>query len=310
MTKPSKTSTKSRTAVGTAVAWLLAATATGLPERALAADPLARAGKVEVSFEEARGLVEALPAAEQAALAKDPAMLSQLLRAHLTRRAVVAEAASKKFDQQPTIKAQLDRAREEALIDLYLEAVSKPPDGFPSDAEVQAAYDASKASFEVPRQFRVAQIYVAVAKGADKAAEAEARKKLDAIVKKLGAKGADFAAIARAESDDVQTAGKGGEIGWLTEAQMVPGIRSTAIALARDAVSEPVRLDDGWHVLKLLDARPAGPRPLAEVRDALVSQLRAAKVRDLRQAYVAKLLEQNPPAINELALPKVLHNVK
>ena len=272
--------------------------------------PVARAGNVAISFDEARALVESLPALEQATLAKDPGLLSQILRSHLTRRAVIAEAASRNFDQQPAVKAQLDRVREQALIDLYLESVSKPPDGFPSDAEVQAAYDASKASLEVPRLFRVAQIYVANAKGADKAAEAEARRKLDAIVKKLGAKSADFAAIARAESDDAQTAGKGGEIGWLTEAQMVPGIRSTATALARDAVSEPVRLDDGWHILKLLDARPAGPRPLAEVRDALVSQLRAAKARDLRQAYVAKLLEQNPPAINELALPKVVDRVK
>ena len=280
------------------------------PKQASAADPLARAGKVAVSIDEARGLVEGLPPAEQAALAKDPAMLSQLLRAHLTRRTVIVEAASKKFDQQPAVKAQLERVREQALIDLYLDSVSKPPEGYPSDAEVQAAYDASKASFEVPRQFRVAQIYVAVAKGADKAAESEAKKKLDGLVKKLAAKGADFAALAKAESDDAQTAAKGGEIGWLTEAQMVPGIRSTATALAKEAVSEPVRLDDGWHVLKLLDVRPAGPRPLAEVREALASQLRAAKARDLRQAYVAKLLEQNPPAINELALPKVLDRAK
>ncbi len=289
---------------------VLAVAAVFQPRSALAADPLARAGKVEVSFEEARGLVEALPDTDQAALAKDPAMLSQLLRAHLTRRTVIVEAASKKFDQRPAVKAQLERVREQALIDLYLDSVSKPPEGFPSDAEVQAAYDASKASFEVPRQFRVAQIYVAVAKGADKAVESEAKKKLDGIVKKLASKSADFAALAKAESDDAQTAAKGGEIGWLTEAQMVPGIRSTATALARDAVSEPVRLDDGWHVLKLLDARPAGPRPLAEVRDALVSQLRAARARDLRQAYVARLLEQNPPAINELALPKVLDRAK
>jgi parvulin-like peptidyl-prolyl isomerase len=277
---------------------------------ALAAEPLARAGSVEISVEEIRSLIEALPAQDQTALTKDPALLSQFVRAQLTRKSLLAEVAAKKLDQQPSVKAQLERAREQLLIDLLLDSVSAPPAGFPSDAEVQAAYEANKAALEVPRQFRVAQVYVALPKGADKAAEETAKKKLDDLAKKLKAKGADFAAIARADSEDAQTAAKGGEIGWLTEAQMVPGIRATATALAKEAVSEPVRLDDGWHVLKLLDTRAAGPKPLAEVREALVAQLRAAKARELRQAHLAKLLEQNPPAINELALSKALPKAK
>jgi parvulin-like peptidyl-prolyl isomerase len=277
---------------------------------ALAADPLARAGAVELSVEELRAAVELLPAQDQAVLAKDPALLSQFARAILTRKALLAEATAKKFDQQPAVKAQLDRVREQALNDLYLDSVSQPPAGYPSDAEVLAAYDANKAALEIPRQFQVAQIYVAAPKGADKAAEEKAKKKVDDVTKKLRAKGADFAAVARAESEDAQTAAKGGEIGWLTEAQMVPGIRATATTLAKDAVSEPVRLDDGWHVLKVLDTKAAGPRPLAGVREALVTQLRAARARELRQAYLAKLVQENPPAINELALSKVMQKRK
>jgi peptidylprolyl isomerase len=275
-----------------------------------AAEPLARAGALEISVDEVRALVDALPAQDQAALAKDPALLSQFVRAQLTRKIVLAEAAAKKFADQPGVKSQLERAREQLLVELFLDSASKVPDAFPSDAEIQSAYDANKAAFEIPRQYRVAQIYVSLPKGADKAAEEKARKKLDDVVKKLKAKGADFAAIARTDSDDAQTAARGGEIGWLTEAQMVPGIRAAATALAKDGVSEPARLDDGWHVLKLLETKPAGPRPLAEVRDAIAKELRAARARDLRQAYLAKLLDQSPPAINELALSKVLQKAK
>ena len=138
----------------------------------------------------------------------------------------------------------------------------------------------------------------------------KARKKLDEVVVKLKQKGADFAAIARADSDDKQSGQQGGEIGWLTESQIVPGIRSAVSTLAKEGVSEPIRLDDGWHLIKLLETKPASTRPLAEVRESIVLQLRAERSRANRQAYLTKLLEQNPPTINELALPKVLATAK
>jgi len=274
--------------------------------RTHAAEVVAKVGSTEVTVEELRAYVETLSPPDQAALAKDPALLSQTVRVYLARQAVLREAMSTRYDQQVNVKAQLDRIRDQALIELYLDSVSKAPEGYPADSEVQATYEANKAAFEVPRQFRLAQIYVALQKSADKAAEERARKKLDETTKKLKGKAADFAAIARTDSDDKATAAQGGEIGWLTEAQMTAGVRGVATTLAKDGVSEPVKLDDGWHILKLLETRPPGTRPLAEVRDALVVQMRAQRSRESRQAYLAKLLEQNPPAINELALSRVV----
>ncbi len=67
-----------------------------------------------------------------------------------------------------------------------------------------------------------------------------------------------------------------------------------------------MKLDDGWHIIKLLDTKPAYTRPLSEVRDAIVQQLRAGRGAENRKAYLAKLLQQNPPAVDELALSKLL----
>jgi len=275
-----------------------------------AADVVARIGGADITSEELRAYVETLNAQEQAAVAKDPALLSQVVRAYLARQAVLREARAKKWDQEPSVKAQLDRVRDQAITELYLQSVSKPPDGYPKEAEVQAAYDANKRAFDVPRQFRVAQIFVAAARGADKDAEEKARKRIDEVTRKLKQKGADFAAVARSDSDEKEAAQRGGEIGLLTEAQMVPGIRAVVSGLAKDAVSDPIRLDDGWHVVKVLDTKPASTRPLSEVRDARVAQMRAERAQANRQAYLAKLLEQSPPAINELALSKVLSKSK
>jgi peptidylprolyl isomerase len=271
----------------------------------LADDAVARIGATDVGAAELRAYLETLGAEQRAAVAKEPALLTQVVRAYLARQAVVKEAKAKKWDQDPAVKAQLDRVRDDTLAELYLTAVTQPDPKVPSDAEVQAAYDANRAAFQVPRQFRVAQIFVAARKG-DEGAETAARKRLDDAVKKLERKGADFAAVAAAEGDDKTAATRGGEIGWLTEEQLVPGIRATVTGLAPGAVSAPVRLDDGWHVVKLLETKAASARPLAEVRGAIAAQLRAERARASRQAHLAKLLEQNPPAINELALSRLV----
>jgi peptidylprolyl isomerase len=274
--------------------------------RAAAADVVARIGGTDVTREELRSYVETLGPAERAALAKDPALLSQAVRAYLARRAVLAEVRSKKWDQDPSVKARLERARDEALTDLYLDAVSRPPAGYPDDAQVQAVYQRNPAAFQVPRQLRVAQIFISSPAGSDKQAEEKARRRAEEIGRKVRQPGADFAAIARTESDDKEGARNGGEIGWLTEAQLVPGIRAPAAGLGKDAASDPIRLDDGWHVVKVLDIRPASTRPLAEVRDAIAAQLLGDRARASRQAYLAKLLEQSPPVVNELALSNLL----
>ena len=270
--------------------------------RTAVAEVVARVGGKEVTTEEVRSYLDTIDPGERAALARDPALASQVVRTYLARQAVLKEARAAQWDERPEVKAQLDRVRSQALVELYLQTVSRPAEGYPSDAEVQAAYDANRTAFEVPRQYRVAQIFVAAPRTAAQEDDERARRKVEAVRAKLAAKGADFAAVARAESEEKDSAQRGGEIGWLSEAQIVPRMRGTITALAKGAVSDPVRLDDGWHVLQLMEVKPASVRPLAEARDALVARLRADRAQANRQAYLARLMDQNPPVINELAV--------
>jgi len=267
---------------------------------------VARVGASDVTADEVRSVVTSLDDRQKAALARDPALLGQTVRLVLANRLVLREARAKKWDEQPAVVAQIERARDNVIIESYLRSVVTLPDGFPSDAEIKAVYEANATAFLVPRQFQLAQIVIAVPKDADKAAEDKARKKLDEVQKKLTQPGADFAALARSESGDGDTAEKGGEIGWLAEAQLRPEIRSQIVGLAKGAITDPVRLDDGWHVLKLLDTKAAQTRPISEVRDALVERMRAERIEAGRRAYIAELLKQTPPVVNEIALSKLL----
>ena len=287
---------------------LLLATAL-LASPALAAEDasvIARIGETEIKADEIRASLENLDSTEQAALARDPSLLNQVVRSLLVQRLVFKEALAKGWDKQPTVAAQVERAREKAITESYLRSVATPGAGFPSDTELQAAYDANKAALLAPKQYRLAQIFVPLATGAEKAAADKAQIKLDAIRKSLRAPGADFAAIAREDSEEPTSAERGGEIGWLAETQIQPEIRTSIVALGKSTVSEPIRLGDGWHIVKVLEVKEAYTPALSEVREQLAQKLRAERTRASTQEHLAKTLQQNPVAINELALSSVL----
>jgi parvulin-like peptidyl-prolyl isomerase len=267
---------------------------------------IARVGDSEVKLDEIRASIDSLDAREQAALARDPSLLNQTVRTLLMRRVVLKEALAKHWDTEPAVATLIQRARDNAVVESYLQSVSKPPDSYPSEAELQAAYEARKSQLLVPRQFRIAQIYVALPKNADKATAEKAQAKLEAVKKGLHQPGTDFATVAKAQSEEPESAMRGGELGWLTENQIQPEVRLQLGSLTKNSISEPIRLDDGWHILKVIDIKEAYTPALDEIRAQLAQQLRNEKTQANSQAYLAKLLQQTPVAINELALSKVL----
>ncbi|MBA7468057.1 Chaperone SurA [subsurface metagenome] len=267
---------------------------------------VARAGKNDITAEEVRAAIALMATRQQAALAQDPALLSQTVRSLLANRLVLKEAIAKKWEQQPAVAAQLARSRENLIVESFLQSVTAPPDNYPSDTEVKAVYEANVSAFVVPRRFQLSQIVIQVAKDAEKTAEDDARKKLDEVGKKLKQPGADFGAVARASSEDKASAERDGEMGWVAETDLRPEIRAQVAGLSKTGVTEPVRLDDGWHILKLLDTEASRTRSLAEVRDLLVERIRAERAEVNRRAYLAELLKQNPAVVNEIALSRVL----
>lgn len=266
---------------------------------------VAHVGATSVTASQLRAYVEALGAREQAAIVKEPALLGQAVRLMLSERVVLQEALVKKWDQQPAVAAQLEQLRERALVELYLKSLANPPASFPNEDELQKAYDANRSAFVVPRQFHLGHIFVKSPQDADRPTEDKAKKSLEDIERKLKS-GADFSAVARGEND----AKDGGELGWVAEGQIRPEIRTRVMGLAKGAVSEPIRLDDGWHIVKLLDTKASYTRPLAEARDQLAQQMRAERAAALRRAYVAELLKQHPPVVNEIALTNLLDGVR
>lgn len=249
-----------------------------------------------------------LDGAAKAALAQDPAALGRLVRSLLVQKLILQEALEKKWDQEPAVIPLLQSARDALLTDSYLQSVCKPPGDYPDTAILQKAYEAGRESLMVPRSYRIAQIYIAAPEGTSQTELSKSGIRLESVSQQLGRPGASFGLIARSMSEEKDSASRDGEIGWLSEKQIQPEILAQLPKLKINSVSAPIRLKDGWHILKVLDVREPFTPIFDQVRAQLAQRLRTDKTRENIQSYMAKMLQNHPVAVNEVALSKLLND--
>ena len=266
---------------------------------------VASLGAVTVSQDELQRFLGALPQAQREALTQDRVVLEQWLRSRLADKALVAQARQQGWHEKPEIRAAAQEAEAQIILRTYLQSVSVPGPEYPSEQELQAAYEANQAQFHVPARYRVSQIFLAAPEG-DAKAVASATKEAQAFVKQLREDQADFAALAAEHSDDQASAARGGDTGYLPLAQLVPGLRAVVAKLEPGQVSDPVAQPAGVHILKLVDAREATVRPLTQVRGALTEALRAQRQQDAARAYLAGMLDADTVSVDGKVLSSSL----
>jgi EpsD family peptidyl-prolyl cis-trans isomerase len=266
---------------------------------------VARVGDDEVTIGQIRAALQNQDPKIVAAAKSDPSKLSDVVRSILAQKLVLKEALSKKFEDDPAVTAALDQLRNNAIAQAYLQYVSIPPKDYPSDADIQTAYDANKSKFLVPKQYDLAQIFIKNIKGSDADTAAKAQVKLETVRKALAKHGSDFAAIASADSDDTASGPKGGELGWVMSNRIQPEIATQIAKLSKGSISQPIRLDDGWHILKIIDTKEPYTPALDEIKPQLAQLMRTQRARANSQQYIAQILKDNPVQIDELSLSKV-----
>jgi peptidylprolyl isomerase len=267
---------------------------------ALASDPVvARAGDKEITASQIQPYLAKVSPAERDALLQNPAALSRAVRTILLQRQLLDEAKSAEWEKKPETQALLARVRDAAIAESFLESVTALPPDYPSDAEVTALYESRKDSLRLPAQYRLAQIFIASAND-----KANAKSEAGALAKQV--KSGDFAALAKANSDEPVSAAKGGEVGWLTEDSIQPAIRKALSGAGKDAIAGPIELGDGFYFVKILDLREPRTATLDEVRPQLVAALRQERAALNRQAYLERLQTKAPVTLNEIALPGLL----
>ncbi|WP_297352546.1 peptidylprolyl isomerase [Paraburkholderia sp.] len=279
----------------------------GLPMSAYAQSTVVtHSGQASVTQADVTAILKSLSPEVRVRLAGDPAKLDQLVRSRLAVTAVLAEASAKGWDKQPQVQAMIEEARRDVVMRSYLASISTPSPDYPSDTEVQAAYDQNKAALTVPRTLRLAQIYIATAPNADAATLDLARKRAADLAHQARESGADFAALAKANSQDKPSAANGGDMGFMADTALVPEIRKAVDGMKAGEVAGPIQTTAGFHVIKLVDTHPAGVRALADVKEQIRAELKQQRAQQNAQAYMAKLAGPGAATIDEAALSKAV----
>ncbi len=233
--------------------------------------------------------------------------LSSLLQQLYTVGQLSDEAEKLKLDQQSPWREQIQLDRKQVLAKAYLSDISKSSGG--SASEAQQYYSSHPGEFE---QLKMSGILIAFnppgtpASGAAvNRTEAEAQQKANDLEKKIK-DGGDFSALARTDSDQQQSAAKGGDLGgpYLTsDPRLPPDIKTAVAKLQPGQVSEPVRVTGGYFILKL-DKRSV--TPFEEVRAQIVQKLQLEKYKIQVQDpdfFASSAPSSNLPSLQRPASP-------
>ncbi|MDP8214553.1 MAG: peptidylprolyl isomerase [Candidatus Euphemobacter frigidus] len=185
-----------------------------------------------------------------------------------------------------------------------------------SEEEVEKFYNENPRNFEQPEQVGASHILIKFSPEDTTEQKEEKRRKLAEIEKQID-EGADFAELARENSQDIGSAEKGGELGYFPRGRMIKPFEETAFAMGTGEVSEIVETQFGYHLIKVTGRKEAGVIPLEEVEEEITSFLTSQKRQQIIDEYLQKLRSDArieygedfkpipPPPINQYPPPQL-----
>ncbi|HMO63957.1 MAG TPA: peptidylprolyl isomerase [Verrucomicrobiota bacterium] len=226
----------------------------------------------------ARGRERALKIVEaERAKAKNPEAFDNLIRANGLSPEV--------FERQLI---------ERSIVELVIERDLRPKVQV-ADAQVRDFYEKNSREFEQPERVHAAHILIGTRNPLSNAplpeeAQAAKRELAETLARRVRA-GEDFAALAKEFSDDPGSRDRGGEYTF-PRGQMVPEFERTAFAQAAGQVSDPVKTEFGWHIIKTIEKLPARRVPLEEVEPRIRTQLEVVELQSLIPDYQQQVVAE------------------
>ena len=162
-----------------------------------------------------------------------------------------------------------------------------------SDDELRAYYNAHIDQYKVENRVHVEHILFKTV-GKTDAEVAEIRKKAEDVLNQAK-HGANFEDLAKKYSEDDASKDKGGDLGWIVDGQTVPEFQQAAFTIPKGSISDLVKTQYGFHIIKVLDRETAHTKDFAEVRDTILPQVLDDKV----NAQVDSISDQMAAAVRQ-----------
>jgi len=158
------------------------------------------------------------------------------------------------------------------------------------DASISNYYNEHIDEFSSEEEVKARHILIKAEADADPVLKQAAKIKAEGILKQLN-DGADFAALAAANSEDPGSKTRGGDLGWFGRGRMVPPFEEAAFSLEVGQTSGLVESEYGFHIIQVTDKHGAGTKSLDQVRDQIEGQLALGMARDMAEKKAQELYE-------------------
>lgn len=194
-----------------------------------------------------------------------------------------AEAKKRALDATPTAKVQLFLQEQSFLAGLLYQQTLEASK--PTESASKAWFDAHKADYEEAKARHILVRFkgspVPLKPNQEDLSEEAALARTKAIRERI-VKGEDFAAVAKAESDDAGSGAQGGDLGTFGHGRMVPVFEESAFTLPIGEISQPVKSQFGWH---LIQVQGRTVKAFAEVKANIDKQLQTETAQKAMQAF-------------------------
>jgi peptidyl-prolyl cis-trans isomerase D len=154
---------------------------------------------------------------------------------------------------------------------IELDASKMKTDTSVDDETLKKQYEDQKSHFVTNEQRQASHILIKVDKNANADAQKAALEKAKGIEEQVKS-GKDFAALAKTDSDDPGSKAQGGDLGWLEKGVTDPAFESALFAMKKGDISDPVKSDEGYHIIQLRDIKPEKVKPFEQVKAELASK--------------------------------------
>jgi peptidyl-prolyl cis-trans isomerase D len=174
-----------------------------------------------------------------------------------------------------------------------------------SDDQLKAQYQKNIQDYQVPNRVHVEHILLMTVGKPDAEVE-EIRKKAQDILNQAK-KGANFEELAKKYSEDGGTPGnpgsrdKGGDLGWIVQGQTVPEFEKAAFSLPKGSISDLIKTQYGFHIIKIIDKEAAHTKPFDEVKESIRAPLLLSEA-DKQAGDIADKLSQAIRQSNKVSL--------
>lgn len=147
-----------------------------------------------------------------------------------------------------------------------------------SDAEVTDFYNKNLKNYTTPEQRSASHILITMSRDASAADQAAAKKKAEAVLAEVRANPDNFAAIAKANSQDPGSAQSGGDLGVVEKGLFVKSVEDSIYALKEGETSGLVQSEFGWHIIKVTAIKPSSQRSLDDAKADIAADLKKQKM--------------------------------